>query len=135
MVSSFLNDLDVHGELTTLSSCICPGYEAVFECIVIGGGATIWSGTAFDNCSSDRITLRHSLFNQPEYSVSGTCGDGGQVISRAVSAVNDSYTSQLIVNISQSLIGANIECAGVSGSQVGTKQILPTTGIATINPQ
>ena len=88
----------MHGELTTLSSCICPGYEAVFECVVTGGGATIWSGTAFDNCSSDRIILRHSQFIQPGYNINNTCGDGGQVISRAVSAVNDSYTSQLVYN-------------------------------------
>ena len=116
-----------------MSSCICPGYEAVFECVVTGGGATIWSGTALDHCTNDRITLRHSYFNQTGYNISGPCGDSGQVIGCAISAVNDSYTSQLIINISQSLIGANIEChvAGTnSGSQIGTKQILPTTGIA-----
>ena len=125
----------MHGELTTLSSCICPGYEAVFECVVTGGAATIWNGTAFrDNyCFNDRITLRHSQFNQPEYNVniSGTCGDSGQIIGRAISAVNDSYTSQLIVNVSQNLVGANIERAYNNGSHIvniGTKQILLTTG-------
>ena len=124
-----LNDLDVHGELTTLSSCICPGYEAIFECVVTGGAATIWNGTAFrdiDNCFNNKITLRHSQFNQPEYNV--TCGDGGQIIGRAISAMNDSYTSQLIVNVSQNLVGANIECANNNGSHVGTKQIQLTTG-------
>ena len=117
------------GQLTTLSSCICPGYEAVFECVVIGDGATIWSGTAFDRCSSDTIALRHSQFiNQPGYSISQNCGDNGPVISRAVSVVNDSYTSQLIVNVSQSLIGTNVDCGSDIGSHVGTKQILVTTG-------
>ena len=111
-----------------MSSCICPGYEVVFECVVTGGGATTWSGTAFEHCLSDRIALRHSQFNQSGYSVSQTCGDSGPIISRAVSVMNDSYTSQLVVNVSQSLIGVNVECADDSGSHVGTKQILLTTG-------
>ena len=118
---------EVHGNLTTLSSCICPGYEAIFECVVTGGTATIWSGTAFDRCSSDEITLRHSQFIQSGYSLDETCGDSGPIIGRTVSVVNDSYTSQLIVNVSQSLIGANIECSNYSGI-AGTKQILLTTG-------
>jgi hypothetical protein len=128
----------VRGEITTLSSCICPGYEAVFECIVTGDGlpgVTIWCGTGFDHCSRDRITLRHSQFNQPGYNVNASCGDSGQVIGRAVSVVNGSYTSQLVVNVSQSLVGASIECARQSNGvfSVGTEQILLTTGI--VNPQ
>ena len=103
-----LNHLE-GGELTTLNSCICPGYEVVFECVVTGDGATIWSGTALDRCSSDRIILRHSQFNQFEYSLDQTCGDSGPIIGRAVSVENDSYTSQLIVNVSQSLIGTNVK--------------------------
>ena len=79
-------------------------------------------------CSSDGITLRHSRFNQFGYSLNETCEDSGPIIGRAISVVNDSYTSQLIVNVSQSLIGANIECSNYSGSIVGTEQILLTTG-------
>ena len=123
-----VNDLEVHGKLTTLGSCICPGYEVVFECVVTGDGATIWSGTAFEHCLSDRTALRHSQFNQSGYSISQTCDDSGPIISRAVSVMNDSYTSQLVVNVSQSLIGASVECARDDGSHIGTKQILLTTG-------
>ena len=119
----------MHGELTTLSLCICPGYEAVFECVVTSGGATTWKGTALDRCSNDKITLRHSQFIQRGYSFSNNCGDNGPIIGHAVSVMNDSYTSQLTVNVSQSLIGANVECATDSGTNVGTKQILLTTGI------
>ena len=125
----------MQGELTTLSSCICPGYEAVFECVVTGSGATIWSGTAFDNCTNinDRIILLHSRFNQRGYNINDTCGDGGQIIGHAVSAVNNSYISQLTINITQSLIGANIVCARQSNgeSHVGKKQI-QLTGISII---
>jgi hypothetical protein len=115
----------MHGELTTLSSCICPGYEAVFECVVTGGGATVWNGTALDHCPNDKITLRHSEFIQSGWSINQSC-DG--VIGRAVSVVNNSYTSQLTINVSQSLVGANVECANINRSHIGTKQILLTTG-------
>ena len=125
-------NLEVHGNLTTLTSCICPGHEAIFECVVTGGVATNWSGTVFDRCSSDEIILRHSQFNQFGYSINETCGDSGPIIGRAVSVVNDSYTSQLIVNVSQSLIGENIECAG---SHDGAKQIQYTTGMVQFNSQ
>ena len=116
-----------------MSSCICPGYEAVFECVVTGGVTTIWNGTAFDGCSSDKIILRHSQFNQSGYSISKNCGDSGLVIGHAVSEVNKSHTSQLFVNVSQHLNGANVECTSDSGSRIGAKQILLTTG--TFNPQ
>ena len=117
--------------MTRLSSCICPGYEAVFECIVTGSITTIWSGTAFDQCSSDTIVLRHNQFDQPEYSQN--CGGSESIIGRAVSVVNnDSYTSQLVVNVSEGLNGTNVECSSSNGSHImhniGTKQILLTTG-------
>ena len=133
-----INFLDVQGELTTLSSCICPGYEAVFECVVTGGGVTIWSGTAFDHCSQtgdgSGITLRHSEFIHTEYNSSQSCGESGPIIGRAVSIVNGSYISQLTINITQSLIGTNVDCTRKSNGtlHVGTEQILLTTGI--VNP-
>ena len=122
----------MQGELTTLSSCICPGYEAVFECVVTGGGATIWNVSAFDNCTNDRIILRHSLFNQSGHNINDTCRGSGQVIGRAVSVVNNSYLSQLTINITQSLIGANVVCARQSDgtSLVGMEQIQLITGIS-----
>jgi hypothetical protein len=116
---SFLIVLDAQGEsVTTLSSCICLGYEAVFECIVTGSGITKWSGTAFDNCSNHRsIALRHSEFIQSEYNISQNCSDSGLIIGRAVSVVNDSYTSQLTINVSQYLVGANVKCARQSDGE------------------
>ena len=49
--------------------------------------------------------------------------------------MNDSYTSHFVVNVSQSIIGANVECARQSDGMlhIGTEQILLTTG--TFNPQ
>ena len=45
-----------------ITTCTCPGSEAVFECAVDGGGATIWQGTALEECAGGRIILRHSQF-------------------------------------------------------------------------
>jgi hypothetical protein len=61
-------------------------------------------------CSNDTITLHHSEFNQSGWSFNQSCGG---IIGRAISVVNGSYTSQLIINVSQNFIGV-IECA--SGS-------------------
>ena len=126
----------MHGELTTLN-CICPGYEAVFECVVTGSGATVWSGTALNQCSSElhRIILRHSQFSQPGYSISTTCDDSRRIIAHAVSEVNNSYTSLLTINVSQNSIGANIDCASLrqSGEVSHIGQILLTTGICVHN--
>ena len=40
----------------------------VFECSVIGGGSTVWNGTAFDCENSDNeILLLHSRFNASNF--------------------------------------------------------------------
>ena len=115
-------------KLTALNSCTCLGYEAVFECVVTGDGATVWQGTAFDECSSDRIVLRHSEFNYSGYSISQICGTSGQLFSRAVSIVNESYASHLTVNVSEDFVGKTVECGSDNGFHIGTKQISLTTG-------
>ena len=115
-------------ELRMITSCTCPGHEVVFECAVAGGGATIWQGTALEECNNGRIILRHSQFGSG-HNISHTCGASGSVVGRATSVVSDSYTSQLTINVSQHLNGSIIECASDSGRQVGSRQILLTTGI------
>ena len=108
-----------------ITSCTCPGYKAVYECAVAGGGATIWQGTALEECAGGRIVLRHSQF-ESGHNIKRTCGTSSPVVGRTVSVVNDSYTSQLTINISQHLNGSIIECASDSGRQVGRSQILIT---------
>ena len=122
-------------KLTALNSCTCLGYEAafVFECVVTGDGTTVWQGTAFDECSSDRIVLCHSEFNYSGYSISQICGTSEQLFSHAVSMVNESYTSHLTVNVSQDLVGKTVKCASDNGFHIGTKQISLTTGKLKLN--
>ena len=101
---------------------MCPGCELVVECTVTDGGATVWQGTVFDSCPNYKITLRHSQF------ITGTvlnqsCGTMQPIVGRSVSVAGGSFTSQLLVNISEDLFGRTIECANNSGYIVGSKQI------------
>ena len=100
-------------KLTSLSPCICPGYEATFECVVTGGTTTTWQGTALQDCDSGNIIiLRHSQFAlESEYFINKTCHAAGLVIGRAISVFNDTYVSQITLhNVSQHLINRMIEC-------------------------
>ena len=103
-------------DITMLTSCTCPGHEIVFECIIIDdGAATIWQGTALEECDNGILLLRHSQFNESYgYSLNRICGTIGQVTGRAVSAENQIYISQLILNFSQSLNGSTVQCGSVT---------------------
>ena len=89
------------------ATCACPNQVLTYSCTVTGGGATIWSGTAF-RCSSKRneIILRHNRFD------SGTIGvcNGGVIIARSVRVDSDNFTSQLTVNVSSGLNNRTVEC-------------------------
>ena len=114
-------------ELTKVTSCTCPGYEAIFECIVVGQGTTsvtIWQGTALEECASGKIKFRHSQIRSGSV-VNATCGTS---IGRAISLINDSYTSQLVINVSQNSNNKTIECADESGTIFGRSQVSLTTG-------
>ena len=113
--------------LTTVSSCICPGHEAVFECIVDDGVTTIWQGSALENCSDGTVILRHSKFDEG-HTINETCGTSGQVVGHAISAENGSYTSQLVISVTQQTIGSLIQCTTDSESGSST-QTSVSTGI------
>lgn len=119
-------EIDLSEGTVLTSSCICPGYEAVFNCTADGGTATIWRGTALKNCSDGSIILRHSQFDTG-YLINETCGTSGQVVGQAKSTENGSYTSQLTINITQQVIGRHIICA-TDGEINGSVQIMPSTG-------
>ena len=118
-----------------ITTCTCPGSEAVFECTVADGGATIWQGTALEECTNSRVLLRHTQFESGQNIINKTCGASGPVVGHAISVMNDSssavngsYTSQLTINVSQHLNGSTIECASNNGRLVSSKQVLITTG-------
>ena len=110
-----------------ITSCICPGQEAVFRCTVDGGVATVWRGSALENCTDGSIILRHSQFRDV-YIINESCGTSGFIIGKAISAENGSYTSHLTVFANQELNGSIIVCA-TDGELLGSRiQILTTTG-------
>ncbi len=105
-------DLLVPPTLPNGRQCFCPGDVATYTCTVVGGGATVWSGTAFDcSPSNNRLSLLHS----PQFSggETGGCTSGaisGAGISVDTSGAEDCYTSELSVNISANMDGQTVVC-------------------------
>ena len=117
--------------MSLVSSCVCPGYEATFECSISHGVATTWQGTALEKCEGGNIILRHSQSGQTQ---NETCGTIGEVIVASISNNNDSiiHVSQLTINISQELYNKTIDCAddntGVSSSDHRFQRIVISNG-------
>jgi hypothetical protein len=108
------------------NDCSCPGYNLTFECTVNGGigGSTVWIGEVFHNtCMIPHLVLRHRYFMQ---GISQACNDDDVILraySLQVEAIDSehdysSYTSQLNVTYSTSLIGSTVVCAYDNGTQV-----------------
>ena len=116
----------IRADFALLSDCICPGHVVTYECTAVGGGTTVWQGSAF-SCRSRAISLRHSQFNGSG-AIVGVCNDGA-IMAREIMSINSSFTSQLKVTISESVIGENIECVH---DNVGTITVIGTDTV-TIN--
>ena len=88
----------------------CPGEVLTTECAIMGGGATVWQGTAFqcDGNNYNIIVLRHTQFRR-SYRPVGTCNNGA-IIAQAIGVVNNSYISQLNVTVSPELNNTTVEC-------------------------
>ena len=109
---------------TTSTSCTCLGHIVTYECTVIRGLGTIWTGSAFTcTSSSNEIYLLENTGN------SFRCSNG-MITGRVIRTGDESYTSQLNVIVGSDLIGKNISCAHTDGSAtgiVGSSTIVFTT--------
>ena len=117
-------------ELAILTSCTCPDHQVVFECTTFGSGATVWSGTALDQCQGGEVFMLHSEFQSGR---TWTCSNG-QIVGSTIGISNQSYTSQLTVTVSAGLNGREIQCSHDNGTIpyiIGISTIQITTGIAT----
>lgn len=89
--------------------CVCLGEPLVFQCSILGGGTTVWQGSAF-HCplSSDEIHLLHSQFN---LRIVKTCNNG-EIIGRALrTEAPDCFVSELkLQNVTRDLVGKRVEC-------------------------
>ena len=108
------------------NDCSCPGYNLTFECTVNGdiGDSTVWLGGVFTNsCMIPRLFLRHRYFMQ---GISQACNNDDVILhaySLQVETIDtennySSYTSQLKITYSTSLIDHTVVCAYDNGTQV-----------------
>ena len=119
--------LSSSNELAVLTSCTCPGHQLIFECTTFGSGATVWMGTALDQCPRDQVFMRHSEFQSGG---TWTCSNE-QIVGRTVGVSNQSYTSQLAVTVNAGLNGREIQCSHDNGTIsyiIGVSTIQITTG-------
>ena len=117
-------------ELTVLTSCTCPGQQLIFECTASGSGATVWRGTALNQCPGGQVFMRHSEFQSGR---TWTCNGQNVIVGRtvAISVSNRSYTSQLEVTVSNGLNGREVQCFYDNGTIhfiIGVRTIQITTG-------
>ena len=108
MHTTCISGFAIRADFALLSDCICPGHVVTYECTAVGGGTTVWRGSAF-SCPSRTIPLRHSQFSASG-TIIGVCNDGA-ITAHEVTSINNSFTSQLNVTISESVIGETVQCA------------------------
>ena len=90
----------------------CPGDVLTIECAVMGGGATIWQGTAFQ-CNGnnvDSLILRHSQFGAPQKPRVISICNSGTIVAQAIGIVNNSYISELMVTVSPEMNNTTAVC-------------------------
>ena len=74
------------------------------------GGATAWSGTAFD-CPNNEIILLHSAFKSG-HGAFGACNNEA-IVAQNLGVENSYYTSQLNVRLTSDVVGKTITCLNV----------------------
>lgn len=100
--------------MVLINQCPCQNQDQVYQCTIIGRGATVWRGTAF-NCPpvNNKITLFHSI-NSTAREV---CNDG-EISATFVKAENNCYISQLNIRPNLAINSRNIACAHDNGSVI-----------------
>lgn len=97
-------------------ACACPDDVLIFNCTVVGGTVTVWSGSAF-TCERDEIILVHNHFRSRKI-VQSACDD--TITARSIAVENNNcYMSQLSVNVSNEMNNKTILCLGNSSNIVG----------------
>ena len=94
------------------TGCACPGSVLTFTCTAVGGGSTLWDGSAF-TCieNGNSIVLRHSLFDSG--GIAGVCSNGA-IMGRSIGVENGCYTSQLNVTVDPTLNMRTVRCTHTS---------------------
>ena len=120
-----------YGQLVKSNDCTCQDSVVTYKCNVTRSGFTLWRGSAFDCPTMDSlIILRHSSFGTS----SGTMGlcNGGAIMGHSLGISTDGmgnsvYMSQLMVNLTASVIDQSVEC--VYRNAVGMDTLIASTNI------
>jgi hypothetical protein len=110
-----------------MNGCVCPGDILIYECTVMRGVATVWTGSALD---CNEIVLLHSddeWYNKSDFKL--YCNNGAIVV-RSLPTEGNNYTSQLNVTITPDTAGKTVECEyddGLTATLVFTS-VIPTIG-------
>ena len=97
----------------------------------MGGGLTIWRGSAFDcSAQSNHIILSHSQFQE---GVHGVCNNG-DLAAKSIGVMNgECFSSQLNITVNTRMKNTTIECihdtAGSTETLIGSEVLAFTTGI------
>lgn len=76
MSTSVRNEFSIQSD----PDCICSGSIVTYQCCIVGGGTTVWQGSAFQCPGLNRhISLRHSKFNTSEKPYGG-CNNGAIIV-------------------------------------------------------
>ena len=115
------------------SDCICSGDIVTYQCTVCSGLATVWEGTAIENCASNsnEITSAHGNFGKP---ASDRECSNGRIVGRGLSVDNGCYTSQLNVTFEPGLQNRTVVCSvddGTQSNEVGRDVLCASTGKST----
>ena len=115
-----------------VNDCTCQGHNVIYECTVSGNGATVWKGSAFD-CSlpNNEITIFHTINYTSERPQ--TCNGNGAIIVHAIGAENNSYISQITIQVSAEFNGTTVVCAhdnGTDTTEIASAILNITTGTA-----
>jgi hypothetical protein len=109
-----------------MNGCVCPGDILIYECTVMRGVATVWTGSALD---CNEIVLLHS--DDEWYNKSGLYCSNGATVARRLSVEGNNYTSQLNVTVTPDTAGQTVECLyddGLTATLVFTS-VIPKTGL------
>ena len=97
-----------------INDCTCEGHNVTYECTVSDNGAMIWKGTAFDcSLTNNELAIFHTINFTSQRPL--PCNNGA-IVGRAVKAENDSYKSQITIQVSDELNGTTVVCAHDNGT-------------------
>ena len=119
-----------NSRLILLNDCTCSmaGHTLTYECVVVGGGTTVWQGSALNCLSDTRFLLRHSQFDS---GITDKECNNGSIVARSVRVVDDSYISQLNVTVRPEMNNKTVECLyddGTMTALIGISTVTITTG-------